>query len=141
MPRFTSHGRDVADRTTERFPADAARICLAEKMDAFNDAICLQERPARVPRAANNRAIISRPGNHIGTRRKAAEQTRNQSVLSDISEPHVLITREPMVSRASWIPLKAMCIEIGTRSEPLHSYASVSARARTSSAGKATMLV
>ena len=57
-----------------------------EKMHAFDDDIRLQQLPARVARAADDRAIVARADAHVRAEREAARELGDEPVFAEIGE-------------------------------------------------------
>lgn len=88
MPRFAAHRGDVADGAAQRFPPDAARIFVGEKMYALDDGVGFQQLPVPVARTANDRAIIARSDPDIRAEREGAGEFGDHAVLSEVGELH-----------------------------------------------------
>jgi hypothetical protein len=91
-------------------------------MHSFDNAIDLEHKKLVAVVDCHQSAVISRSGGNCFSQRKTSQQQIKQSVLAQITEFHC----EKISGNARAVRVTALnneCMVIGTRMEPLHSYA------------------
>ena len=119
---LAAHRGDVTERAAERLPADAARVLVGEKMDAFDDAVGLEQRPHFIPRTSDDGAVVAGTDEDIRAAREAADEAGDERVFAELREGYWGGMECACHARtASWLELKSACIAMGTRIEPENS--------------------
>src|SRR5262249_17982835 len=93
-----------------------------KKMHAFDNAIDLEHKKRAAVVDCHQGAVISRPDGNCFSERKTSQEPVEQPVLAQIPEFHC----EKISGNARAVRVTALnneCMVIGTRMEPLHSYA------------------
>ena len=111
---------DVADRATQRLPADLIRTMIAPKMHVLDEAIRLEQLQFAAARNAHRRAVVAHPGDHASADRKVAREPRDQIVLVQIAQVLGVHSGKKRITTTE-TPLKQACIRIGAHSEPVSS--------------------